>query len=338
MANAIGLYEINDSDSEELKRRKINDNFKLILNSLTAGFGDGSTGTPMVFGGNGIASTTHGYYNAIRDRLEIDRLYAEHLESYYLRTDFLNVEQGAVIAGCVFKDGTITCSNAQVAHELVGNIIGAINLGAEQASFEEIEALRINADCISGGVISFDKLAKRMDDGTFKFIDWVDGEFVPVEGEVSGKFVKDNTLPGSAIVAHSITADEITVNDIESFNRSSKINLHDGTFLFRSFKNDSEVMALEWDGDDLSILRQGIETVQMRPNMVVSQTALAQQTVCINPDDLKTVLGEDPSKPENTAVGWAWIAREEGDFVLKRMSVRGDVVSSSPVLPQQGGE
>ena len=341
MADPIGLYMINDSDSEELKRQKINSNFNILLSGLTSGLGNGNTGVPMIFGGNGFAGSAHGYYDAVRDRLEVDRLYAEHLESKYMRTDFLNVEKGAHIDGCDFRDGTITCSNVNVAHELVSNIIAAIELGSDKAEFNTINALRINADCISTGTIAFDRLAQRMSDGTLQFVEWMEdengGSFVPVSGDVSGQFVKDNTLPGSAIVAESITADKITADDIKSFNGLSKINLRYGTFDFKSIKDNVEFMELKWDGDDLSILRQGVETVQLRPNMVVSQTALAQQTVCIRPDDIKTVLGEDPTKPENTAVGWAWIAREEGDFVLKRMSVRGDVVSSSPVVTQDRG-
>lgn len=96
MASYEGFAMLNDSDSEELKRSKINSNFQLLLSSLTSGLGNGSAGTIMVFGGNGIGGSQYGYYNAVRDRLEIDRLFAEDLEAKYARFDFANIGEAAI--------------------------------------------------------------------------------------------------------------------------------------------------------------------------------------------------------------------------------------------------
>lgn len=346
MADPIGIMKINDSDSEELKRQKINGNFQLLLSGLTTGLGNGATGTAVVFGAAGLGGSTYGYYNAVRDRLEVDRLYADHLETRYMRTDFLNVVEGATIAGCVFRNGTITADSAQLANELTASLVSTMNLGAETGTFSTLTGVQINADTIVAGTISFDSMVfADPETGRKSMVRWADdpetGErrFIEVDRELQGGFIADRSLNGNALVAHSVTADEITADNIVAINGRTFVNLNDGTFEFVAFdQSDKEYLTLRWGNEvkddptspvDLMILRQGQPTISFRPNMIVSQTSLQQQSVYLDPEDIDTVLSSDR---ENKKVGWAWIAREAGDFVLKKIAVKGDDIIESVQL------
>lgn len=125
-------------------------------------------------------------------RLDTEKLSASEMDAKYANIDFSNIGQAAIenffsesgmIKDLVVGDGTI-------AGELVG--------------------VTIKGDLIEGGTVVADKLVIKGEDGLYYKLN-TDGE------TVESKQTEYNSLDGSHILANSITASKITVDDLIAF-------------------------------------------------------------------------------------------------------------------------
>ena len=132
-------------------------------------------------------------FKANIQELDTKKLSAEDAQIKYATIDFANIGEAAVrklfsdsglIKDLVVGDGTIT-----------GNLVG----------------VTISGDLIEGNTIKADKLVVKGEDGLYYKLNFEGGTFV--EGEV----VPDDGLHGSVIVANTITAEKISVDDLVAF-------------------------------------------------------------------------------------------------------------------------
>lgn len=135
--------------------------------------------------------------NAIKasvKELDATKLSAEQAELKYANIDFANIGEAAITKlfseSGIIKD--IIVSEGKVTGELVG--------------------VTIKGDLIEGNTIKADKLVVKGSDGLYYKLNFEGGNFT--EGEV----VPDDGLHGSVIVANSITAEKIAVDDLVAFN------------------------------------------------------------------------------------------------------------------------
>lgn len=130
--------------------------------------------------------------DAIIEDLVANKITVEELESHFANIDFANIGKAAIenffsksgmIGDLVVGDGTVT-----------GTLVG----------------VTIHGDLIEGGTIVADKLVIKGADGLYYKLN-TDGE------TVSSEQTEYNSLNGKVIIAKSITAEKITVDDLAAF-------------------------------------------------------------------------------------------------------------------------
>lgn len=299
---AVGIAQINNSDSEELTRKKINENFKILVDSLTGGIV-----------GYTVGSGSGGYYNAIRNRLEYDNVFVENLETYFANINFANidvawiqkayVEEGEFIESKI-KDAVIetamiqnaAINTAKIAEAAITNAkIQNATIGFAKVDSEFVEKLtadevfvdtldadyaridranidkewvqelfiqgefvakegtvfnligvRIDGDLINANTLKADRiLLRNSKDGLYYDLNTQGGSYTPV-GYTDEQL--ENGLLGSRIIAHSITADEITTQNIVG--PGGWINLAQGTFYYNNATTGNYI---GWDGQHLGL-------------------------------------------------------------------------------------
>lgn len=131
--------------------------------------------------------------NAEIDILDTGKLSAEEAELKYANIDFANIGDAAIenffaLSG-IIED--LAVSN--------GNVTGTLT------------SVTINADLIKTGTLTADRLILLGSDGLFHEIN------VAAGGITEGEVVPDDSIHGSVITAHSITATQIYVDDLMAF-------------------------------------------------------------------------------------------------------------------------
>ena len=130
---------------------------------------------------------------AIIGDLDVDHLTAEEADLRYANIDFANIGEAAIqnfyaksgmIEDLVVSDGSFT-----------GTLVG----------------VEIIADYITSGTLKAERLVLKGDDGLFHEIN------VAAGGITEGEVVPDDAILGSVIVAKSITAEQIRVDDLIAF-------------------------------------------------------------------------------------------------------------------------
>lgn len=131
--------------------------------------------------------------NASIKNLNVKKLSATEADLKYANIDFTNINQAAVTK--IFSESGII--NDLVVSE--GKITG------------ELVGVTIKGDLIEGNTIKADKLVVKGSDGIYYKLNYEAGTFK------DGEAVPDDGLHGSVIVAKSITAEKVQVDDLVAF-------------------------------------------------------------------------------------------------------------------------
>lgn len=135
-------------------------------------------------------------YDADIKRLDAEKVSADELDTKYANIDFANIGEAAIkklfsdtglIKDLVVSSGTIT-----------GELVG----------------VTIKGDIIEGGTVKADKLVVKGSDGLYYKLNVEAGV---VESEEVPKEELENGLHGTAIIAKTITAEKIAVDDLVAF-------------------------------------------------------------------------------------------------------------------------
>ena len=126
-------------------------------------------------------------------KLDVQTLSAKEAELKYADIDFANIGEAAIDTFYA-KSG------------IINSII------AEDGTFvKELVGVTIKGDLIEGGTVKADKLVVKGSDGLFYKLNFESGNFI------DGEEVPEDQLHGSAIVAKSITAEKVNVDDLVAF-------------------------------------------------------------------------------------------------------------------------
>ena len=125
--------------------------------------------------------------------LETDKLSAEQADLKYANIDFANINEAAIKK--IFSDSGIIKDLIVSEGKITGELVG----------------VTIKGDLIEGNTVKADKLVVKGSDGLYYKLNFEGGTFK--EGEA----IPEDGLHGSVIVAKSITAEKISVNDLVAF-------------------------------------------------------------------------------------------------------------------------
>ena len=289
MADPVGLYMINDSDSEELKRQKINSNFNILLSGLTSGLGSGSTGSPVIFGGNGFVGSSHGYYNAVRDRLEVDRLYAEHLDAHYANIDFANIA-AADISNAFIHD---LVTDTILVEELSASFVDVDRIEADEADISAIKADNVE---IRSSLTAHDAKFEEMSAGIAKIDTAVIGKADIADLDAAeariGNLEADH-VSVSSLDAANAKIDTLQANVVEI---DGRLDAHDASFdnITADIASIDTAIIGKADIDFANVDVANINSAFVNDLMVQSKFIAQSGTVYtltalqINADDIKT--------------------------------------------------
>lgn len=177
------------------------------------------------------------------DEIIINELKSQHLDSAYATIDFANINMAAVeklftnsgiIGDLVVKEGKIT--GTLVGVTIIGDSIQAGTLKADRLVVKGEDGLyyKLNIDGLNNistdQASKFISLTEKPEDWDTNYADYytiVDGKYIHLTGLEapqwsSGTYYRlsstyEDALDGSNIVAKSITADKVTVNDLVAF-------------------------------------------------------------------------------------------------------------------------
>ena len=153
------------------------------------------------------------------------------IETTYLKATMANIDT-ANINTAKIKDLFVQ----------VGLIRDAVISGARITGY--LDAVEVNAASITAGTLIADRIAIRGDTSSIVYALNNYGQLTSQEvNTVDGYILTDRTINADKIVAHSITANEITASNLVGAN--GWINLAQGTFNYGN--------ALTWDGSALTV-------------------------------------------------------------------------------------
>ena len=125
--------------------------------------------------------------------LDVNKLSAEQADLKYANIDFSNIGEAAITK--VFSDSGIIKDLIVSGGKITGELVG----------------VTIKGDLIEGNTIKADKLVVKGSDGIYYKLNFEGGTFS------EGEEVPTDGLHGSVIVANSITAEKISVDDLVAF-------------------------------------------------------------------------------------------------------------------------
>lgn len=160
------------------------------------------------------------------EKLDADELEAEVAKLGYAKIDFANVNV------------------AQISEAWIKSLFVQGGVLSNEGTFYRLVGVHINGDLIDANTVRADALLLRGDTGLYYKIN------VDALGQATASSDEkyQRGIDGSAIVAHSITADEITTQNIQG--TGGWINFASGTFAYFNQTNGNGIV---WDGEHLTI-------------------------------------------------------------------------------------
>jgi len=358
MAN--GIMQLRQSDTDELRITKINQNFLALLNSLGKGFS-----------GFSLDNNNTGYYNALINRLEYDNVYADRFGAYIASADYLNVGtawfnsatfQQAIAQYLEVDTVAARLLSAEVvtAGTVETSFVNALVVNADYSDLAkaDIELLRnqvlqgdggwfqfINADWIKVGTLSFDRLIGLDPEGHQRYARWVYNEETEAyelrfDQVVNADILEDNSVEINKMSGENFEGD------------GGFINFQTGRFAFWNEKGANQKNILSWDGNKLVVALD---------SALISFTGGENQGTI---DDLATTLAGLPEKEDiyddgmqtiDTHAGYisdlqetntsiqSWMKFEQDSITLSRFSGGNNVsqlklTSSAVTISAAGNE
>ena len=168
------------------------------------------------------------------DNAKIDQADVNNLSANYAQINAANISD-------------LSAQNAWVNKLLVQT-----GLIAHEGSIFTLDAIQVNAANITAGTISVDRLIVTVD-GQKYLVDIDPSTGAPSYEKLDGNIVEPRTITADRIVAHDITVQEITTENLVGTN--GWINLNQGTFFFTANGSTwaNATQGIMWDGTSLKI-------------------------------------------------------------------------------------
>lgn len=268
------------------------------------------------------------------DYLETGKASVEQLEAAKAKIETLTAEKADInalkAAQANIDDLKTSKADIDFANVVVGNISEAwvrnlfIQGGfvSQSGTVYNLVGVRIDGDLINANTVKADKLLLQGDDGLYYAIN------VNALGETTAssdaKYQKG--IDGSVIVAHSITADQITANNIVG--TGGWINLAEGRF---KYGNTGTGNFISWDGKSLEISLDKLNITSSSGISISVGERLADTLADV------TVEYADSTSPTTAPTsGWSTSAPawQEGHYTWSRTTstnIDGTTKTSDPV-------
>lgn len=268
------------------------------------------------------------------DSLETGKASVEQLEAAEAKIETLTAEKADInalkAAQANIDDLKTSKADIDFANVVVGNVSEAwvrnlfIQGGfvSQSGTVYNLVGVRIDGDLINANTVKADKLLLQGDDGLYYAVN------VNALGETTAssdaKYQKG--IDGSVIVAHSITADQITANNIVG--TGGWINLAEGRF---KYGNTGTGNSISWDGKSLEISLDKLNITSSSGISISVGERLADTLADV------TVEYADSTSPTTAPTsGWSTTAPEwqEGHYTWSRTTstnIDGTTKTSDPV-------
>lgn len=194
--------------------------------------------------------------NAFINELISNKIFVEDLEAKYVLADKANIDQAWI--------NDLFVKSSFVAQE--GNIFN-------------LTGLHIDANDITTGVLTVDRLVVQGPDGEYYLLE-PDGTGQFDQTKLDGNIIKQNSLHADRITANSITTEQITTNNLVG--TGGWINLADGTFAYGNPNKDESDKYIgnfiTWDGNKLklNVDELNIASTSFDDKMEVLETQITQ--------------------------------------------------------------
>lgn len=248
------------------------------------------------------------------DSLETGKASVSDLKSAQANIDALKTSKADI------DFANVTVGN--VSEAWIKNLFIQGGFVSQSGTVYNLVGVRIDGDLINANTVKADKLLLQGDDGLYYAIN------VNALGETtaSSDAKYQNGIDGRVIVAHSITADQITANNIVG--TGGWINLAEGKF---KYGNTSTGNFLSWDGKSLEISLDKLNITSSSGISISVGERLADTLAKV------TVEYADSTSPTTAPTsGWSTTAPawQEGHYIWSRTTsanVDGTTKTSDPV-------
>ena len=194
--------------------------------------------------------------NADIENLKVDKANVNDLETNYAKIGALE----AVIADVNTINANkadinfANVNTATITEAWIKDLMVQGHIIAQSGTIYYLDAIHINANNIDTGTLTADRILLHGDDGLYYQInvDKLGESRIESMTELERAELK-NTIHADVITAHSITSDQLTVNNIQG--TGGWINLANGTFEYRNAINGN---GISWDGEHLLIQADSI--------------------------------------------------------------------------------
>lgn len=224
---------------------------------------------------------------ATRRTLENDYLYAKTIEADYLKTANLEAESAQIgllsadsaviqeLEAKTAKVDQIDVEQITADHAIVGSLdanyakLDKTNISeawvkdlfvqggfvAQDGTVYKLTGVHIDANDVTAGTLTVDRLQLQGEDGLYYALNVSaigEAAFEQLPADVQTKC--QSKLHADSLVAHSVTAEQITVNNLVG--TGGWINLASGTFAYGNAGNGN---GISWDGSKLTITADSIK-------------------------------------------------------------------------------
>lgn len=174
--------------------------------------------------------------NAFIDQLISNKAFIEDLEANYVTIGKTNIDQA-----------------------WINDLFVKSKFVAQDGTLFHLTGLHINANDITTGILTVDRLVVQGKDGEYYLLE-PDGTGKFDQTKLEGSVIKQNSIQANRILANSITTEQITTNNLVG--TGGWINLAQGTFAYGNPKSVNGKLGnfITWDGtklklnvDDLSV-------------------------------------------------------------------------------------
>lgn len=170
--------------------------------------------------------------NVTAQNIAADHATVGSISTTYARIDAANITD-------------VTAQNAWVDKVLVQT-----GLIANSGTVFTLDAIQVNAANITAGTLDVERLIVTVDGE--KYMVHVNAQGTPSYEKLDGGIIGDHTIAADKLVAHSITASEITTQNLVG--TGGWINLANGTFgYYQGASFESASSGISWDGSNLRI-------------------------------------------------------------------------------------
>lgn len=212
--------------------------------------------------------------NVVSKVVASNKVIANYIKGQYVKANYIEANYAQIDAANI--------TDATIRNAWVNQIMIQTGLLANEGTVFYLDAVKVNAANITAGTIDVERLVVTdSTTGDKHMVTWNSSTSSWDAVKLDGDVIADSSITADKIVAHSITAAEITTQNLAGTN--GWINLNSGTF---NYGNTTNGNGISWDGSNLTI----------RGNVSISSGKTVEQALSEVEEQVATILRVDSSR------------------------------------------